>query len=208
MRKHLNQIVITILTVLSVGLAQSKYPADSLLASQEISIIKKIGIFPIAAFQRFSYNSDRQNCQFYPSCSNYGAQAISEFGLLRGYFIASDRIIRCNPSSQQNHLKHGGEFRPTDLRLIDRVRQIQLSNSEKSPLLAASFSALIPGSGRIYAGRWFDGLMGVSQFLLYSAITNYAYQKNWKPLAILAGSVSFVIYGGEIYGAYRTAKYY
>jgi len=206
MRKHL--IILAILTSFSFGIAQSKYPADTLLASKEISIIKKFGILPIAAFQRFSYNSEGQNCQFYPNCSNYGAQAISEFGLLRGYFMASDRIIRCNPSSQQNHLKSGGEFRPTDLRLIDPVRQTQISNSGKSPLLAASFSAFIPGSGRIYADRWFDGIMGLSQFLLYSMITNYAYQKNWKPLTVIAGGISFIIYGGEIYGAYRTAKYY
>lgn len=187
---------------------QSKYPADTLLTSKKVSLIKKVGILPIAAFQRFSYNADGMNCQFYPSCSNYGAQAIKDYGLLRGSFMASDRIVRCNPSSFEHHLKHGGEFQPTDLRLIDPVYLSQPVELKKSPALAASFSTLIPGTGRMYAGRWFDGIMGLSQFLLYAAITNYAYQNDWEVLTAISGGITFVIYGGEIYGAYRTAKYY
>jgi len=187
---------------------QSKYPADTLLTTNKVGIIKKIGILPIAAFQRFSYNSNRQNCQFYPSCSNYGTQAIRDYGLLRGSFMASDRVVRCNPSSLENHLIHGGEFRPTDMRLIDPVHLPQPLELKKSPMLAASFSALIPGIGRMYAGRWFDGFMGLSQFLLYATITNYAYQNDWEVLTAISGGITFIVYGGEIYGAYRTARYY
>jgi len=187
---------------------QSKYPADTLLTSNKVGIIKKIGILPISAFQRFSYNADGLNCQFYPSCSNYGAQAIKEYGILRGSFIASDRIVRCNPSSLKHHLQHGGEFNPTDLRLIDPVYLPQPLKLKKLPVLAASLSAVIPGVGRMYAGRWFDGLMGLSQFLLYAAITNYAYQNDWDAVTAISGGITFIVYGGEIYGAYRTAKYY
>ena len=187
---------------------QSQYPADTLLTSKKVSLIKKMGILPIAAFQRFSYNANGLNCQFYPSCSNYGAQAIKDYGLLRGSFMASDRIIRCNPSSLEHHFKHGGEFRPTDLRLIDPVHLPQSLELKKSPALAASLSAVIPGTGRMYSGRWFDGFMGLSQFLLYTVVTNYAYQNGWEVLTAISGGITFIVYGGEIYGAYRTAKYY
>ncbi len=196
------------LFALAISFGQSKYPADTLLISKDVSLLKKMGILPIAAFQRFSYNAHGLNCQFYPSCSNYGAQAIRDYGILRGSFMASDRIVRCNPSSSEDHLKHGGEFQPTDLRLIDPVHLPKPLIRKKSPALAASFSAVIPGSGRMYANRWFDGFMGLSQFLLYAAITNYAYQNDWKALTVISGGVTFIIYGGEIYGAYRTAKYY
>ena len=200
-------IVIYIFTsVLAYG--QTKYPADTLLTSKNISLIKKVGILPIAAFQRFSYNVHGLNCQFYPSCSNYGAQAIKDYGILRGSFMASDRIVRCNPSALENHLKSGGEFNPENKRLIDSLHLPQLSEPKKSPLLAASLSALIPGAGRMYAGRWFDGVMGLSQFLLYVAITNYTYQNDWKAVATISGGITLIVYGGEIYGAYRTAKYY
>lgn len=208
-RKQLKSLLLIIIFSFSLLYSQSKYPADTLLVSKEVSFIKKIGILPIAAFQRFSYNSDKQNCQFHPSCSNYGTQAIRDYGLLRGSFMASDRIVRCNPTSLKNHLIYGGEFNPTDMRLIDPVKLVLLSKfNKKSPVFAASLSALIPGTGRMYTGRWFDGFMGLSQFLLYAAITNYANQNDWKVLTAISGGITFIVYGGEIYGAYRTAKYY
>lgn len=36
-------------------------------------------------------------CRFYPSCSEYGAQAIKKHGLLKGCVMAGWRILRCNP---------------------------------------------------------------------------------------------------------------
>jgi putative membrane protein insertion efficiency factor len=208
MKNHLKTTVTILVFASAMIFGQSKYPADTLLTSKKVSFIKKVGILPIAAFQRISYNANGLNCQFYPSCSNYGVQAIKDYGLLRGSFMASDRIIRCNPSSLEHHLKHGGEFNPIDLRLIDPVHLLPPLELKKSPLFAASLSALIPGTGRIYGGRWFDGFMGLSQFLLYAAITNYAYQNDWKVLTAISGGITFIVYGGEIYGAYRTAKYY
>jgi len=208
MKNLLKTALIIFIIALAMITAQSKYPADSLLSSKKVSIIKKLGILPISAFQRFSYNDDGLNCQFYPSCSNYGAQAIKDYGLLRGSFIASDRIVRCNPNAFEHPLKHGGKFRSTDSRLIDPVHLLQPIALTKSPALAASLSAVIPGTGRMFAGRLLDGLMGLSQFLLYAAITNYAYQNDWDAVTAISGGITFIIYGGEIYGAYRTAKYY
>lgn len=60
----------------------------------------------------------------------------------------------------------------------------------------------------MYAGRWFEGLLGFTRFLFYSSLTAYAYQNNLDILTGIAGSLTFISYGGKIYGAYRTAKYY
>ena len=73
-------------------IAESKYPADSLLSSEKTPTIYKLGLLPIAGWQRISYNTNFFNCQFYPSCSNYGAHAIGKYGIIRGGVIASDRI--------------------------------------------------------------------------------------------------------------------
>lgn len=38
-------------------------------------------------------------CRFYPSCSEYTAQAIQQKGLIHGIGLGAWRIIRCNPFS-------------------------------------------------------------------------------------------------------------
>lgn len=39
-------------------------------------------------------------CRFYPSCSEYGYQAIKKYGLLVGIPKAAWRVLRCNPWSK------------------------------------------------------------------------------------------------------------
>lgn len=39
-------------------------------------------------------------CRFYPSCSEYLFLAIKKYGLLKGMFLGSKRILRCQPFSQ------------------------------------------------------------------------------------------------------------
>jgi putative membrane protein insertion efficiency factor len=41
-------------------------------------------------------------CKYHPTCSQYAADALGEFGLARGLVLASWRLLRCNPWS------HGG----------------------------------------------------------------------------------------------------
>jgi putative membrane protein insertion efficiency factor len=36
-------------------------------------------------------------CRFYPSCSEYAAQAFEKHGLLRGGAMAVSRLARCHP---------------------------------------------------------------------------------------------------------------
>ena len=199
---------IFIILFLSSLIGQIKYPADSLLASSELSIFKKFGLLPIAGWQRISYNTNLFNCQFYPSCSNYGAEAVKSFGLIRGGAMASERVTRCNPFAFHYHLKLRRPFHDSDGRLIDPVLQKQLHKTQKSPLLAGMMSAILPGSGRIYAGRFLDGIMGMWMMYL---VGNSAYNaiKNERPISgPLFGIAAGFVYLGEIYGGWRAAKFY
>jgi hypothetical protein len=148
------------------------------------------------------------NCQFHPSCSNYGAEAIKQFGVIRGSFVAADRVVRCNPTALEYHLKSKGEINRDTLQLIDPVILSEPLQHRKSPALAVMLSAIIPGTGRMYSGRWLDGLFGLTRFMFYSSVTAYSYQKEIKVLTIIAGGITILVYGGELYGAFRTAKYY
>ncbi|MDP6201150.1 MAG: membrane protein insertion efficiency factor YidD [Candidatus Marinimicrobia bacterium] len=192
--------------ILLLGLTVAQYPADSLYVNSKNSILQKILLYPITQWQRLSYNETYLNCQFAPSCSNYGAQAIHTHGAIKGIFMASDRIIRCNPNAFQSHQKMGGQFHK-DGRLFDPIKYSHTIHSTKSPIVAAGLSMVIPGLGRAYAGRPIDGFYG---FLLSAmAIRAGAISvKNKNVFAPLYVGMAITFYGGETYGAYRTAKYY
>ncbi len=36
-------------------------------------------------------------CRFHPTCSQYGLEAISKYGVFKGGALAAYRVIRCNP---------------------------------------------------------------------------------------------------------------
>ena len=101
-----------------------------------------------------------------------------------------------------------GGFYYSDGRLVDPVDYYPTKSNKKSPMFAASLSALVPGSGRMYGGRLImDGIYG----LLISSLTIQMAQKSIKKESAISPlfiGVALTTYFGEIYGAYRTAKYY
>ena len=38
-----------------------------------------------------------QNCRFYPSCSNYGIQALKEYSFFKAVYLIFLRVLKCNP---------------------------------------------------------------------------------------------------------------
>jgi len=60
-------------------------------------MIKKILIGLIKLYQIILSPFLGSNCRFYPSCSNYGIEAIKKYGAFKGLFLTIKRIIKCNP---------------------------------------------------------------------------------------------------------------
>ena len=191
-------------TFLFISIIFAQYPADTLLILPSTSKIERILISPISKWQRISYGSPEMNCQFFPSCSQYGAIAINEKGPILGLFVTSDRIIRCNPSAMKNHSAIGGSFYQ-DGRMIDILKPENINN-EKSPVIAGILS-IVPGLGRIYSKKYFDGLFGflMTSIAYQSAIRSTNNNSIFAPLFV---STAIIVHGGEIYGSYRTAKYH
>ncbi len=44
-----------------------------------------------------------QQCRFTPSCSVYAKEAIQRHGFVRGWWLASLRILRCHPACKGGH---------------------------------------------------------------------------------------------------------
>jgi uncharacterized protein len=38
-----------------------------------------------------------RSCRFYPSCSEYAAEAVTDFGALKGSWLAMRRLAKCHP---------------------------------------------------------------------------------------------------------------
>ena len=78
-------------------------------------------VLPIRAYQRLISPMFGDRCKYYPSCSEYAAQAIDRYGILRGLVLAGWRLLRCNPWSL------GG---------VDRVEDQRLFKSRATPTSA------------------------------------------------------------------------
>lgn len=64
--------------------------------------MKRILIYWIRFYQRRLSPLKKMRCPYYPTCSNYGIQAIEKHGAIKGSMLAIWRVLRCNPFS------HGG----------------------------------------------------------------------------------------------------
>lgn len=62
--------------------------------------MKKFFICIIKFYKRYISPYKGTKCPYYPSCSDYGMEAIEKHGVLKGGLLALWRIIRCNPFSK------------------------------------------------------------------------------------------------------------
>ncbi len=52
-------------------------------------------------YQKYISTVDGDRCGMYPSCSRYCEQAIKKHGLLVGWIMSCDRLIRCGRDEQK-----------------------------------------------------------------------------------------------------------
>ena len=63
--------------------------------------MKKVLIWLIKFYRKYiSGMKSAPTCKYYPTCSEYGLQAIEKYGSLKGLFLGIKRILKCNPFSK------------------------------------------------------------------------------------------------------------
>ena len=82
-------------------LANKEYPNEPALRDFRLTLFN-LPQFMLLAIIRFYQKTispalPANTCRFYPSCSHYAYQAVFKYGFLKGSFMATKRVLRCNP---------------------------------------------------------------------------------------------------------------
>jgi putative membrane protein insertion efficiency factor len=59
--------------------------------------MKAVALGMIRIYQNTLSKMLPPSCRFYPSCSQYGYEAIQKYGFAKGGWLAVRRIARCHP---------------------------------------------------------------------------------------------------------------
>jgi len=62
--------------------------------------LKALFLFLIKLYRKYISPLKGTKCPYFPSCSQYGYEAVERHGALIGGFLAFWRILRCNPFSK------------------------------------------------------------------------------------------------------------
>ena len=62
-----------------------------------MKILDHAAVGAIRAYQWIVAPVMPMSCRFWPTCSQYGVDAVRRHGALRGGWLALARIVRCNP---------------------------------------------------------------------------------------------------------------
>ena len=71
--------------------------AISLNCVKILFAMKKIFIVLIRLYQKYISPLLGNNCRFSPTCSEYAIEAIETFGVFKGMYLATKRVLKCNP---------------------------------------------------------------------------------------------------------------
>ncbi|MDP1993100.1 MAG: membrane protein insertion efficiency factor YidD [Syntrophales bacterium] len=66
------------------------------VSDPETSAVKLVFLGAIDVYRSRISPIQGQRCGFYPTCSAFGRQAVSEYGALQGVIMTADRLTRCN----------------------------------------------------------------------------------------------------------------
>ena len=76
---------------------------DATSPTGDPGVVRWLLLALLRLYKRFLSPLLGQRCRFYPSCSTYAAEAISQHGAARGSYMAVCRVARCHPGCEGGH---------------------------------------------------------------------------------------------------------
>jgi uncharacterized protein len=61
----------------------------------------RVALFALRFYKAYLSLLFAGNCRFEPTCSRYAYEAIERFGLARGVWLGTKRLLRCHPLSKK-----------------------------------------------------------------------------------------------------------
>lgn len=118
-------------------------------------------------------------------------------------------ILNAKSKNETHHIHLPGLENQHDAILVRALNDWH-EQPRKSPFAAGAMSIFIPGSGKVYAGKWKDGLVsllfvGANAYSSYRGFSNAGIR---SPYGWLFGGLALGFYSGGIYGAQKAAKIY
>jgi uncharacterized protein len=70
--------------------------APMIAEEKPISTSSKVGVKMIDWYKTNISTLNFTHCSFYPTCSQYTKQSILKYGLVKGWIMGCDRLMRCS----------------------------------------------------------------------------------------------------------------
>lgn len=67
------------------------------MPSAELSFAQRAALAVLRLYKILISPIFAGSCRFLPSCSDYAAEAVTRFGVVRGSVLAAARLARCHP---------------------------------------------------------------------------------------------------------------
>ena len=94
--------------------------------------MKRLLVTLIRGYQHYISPLLGSHCRYYPSCSHYAVEAINEWGVSGGAWLAVKRIFRCVPW-------HEGGVDPVPRRIADDSIETHCEHREFSDLISNAY---------------------------------------------------------------------
>lgn len=65
--------------------------------------MRRLLLLPIRFYQYAISPMMASHCRYYPTCSQYAAEAITRHGAIKGLFLAFRRLLRCHPWAESGY---------------------------------------------------------------------------------------------------------